>query len=46
MDSEKLNEQWRAICTQVGSYPDVDESQVSAFFSRLEPQAMSDSFRR
>lgn len=44
MDSEKLNEQWRAICTQVSSYPDVDESQVSAFFSRLEPQAMSDSF--
>ncbi len=44
MDSEKLNEQWQAICTQVGSYPDVDESQVSAFFSRLEPQAMSDSF--
>lgn len=44
MDSEKLNEQWRAISAQVGSYPDVDASQVSAFFSRLEPQAMSDSF--
>lgn len=44
MDSEKLNEQWRAIHAQVSSYPDVDESQVAAFFSRLEPQAMSDSF--
>lgn len=44
MDSEKLNEQWRAISAQVSSYPDVDASQVSAFFSRLEPQAMSDSF--
>lgn len=44
MDSEKLNEQWRSIRTQVNSYPDADESQVDAFFSRLEPQAMSDSF--
>lgn len=44
MDSEKLNEQWRRIYAQVSSYPDVDESQVSAFFSRLEAQAMSNSF--
>lgn len=44
MDSEKLNEQWRSIWSQVNSYPDVDQSQASAFFSRLEPQAMSDSF--
>ena len=44
MDSEKLNEQWRAISAQVSSYADMDASQVSAFFSRLEPQAMSDSF--
>lgn len=44
MDSEKLNEQWRRICAQVSSYPDVDESQVAAFFSRLEAQAMSNSF--
>ena len=44
MDSEKLNEQWRAVVAQVSAYPDMDASQVSAFFSRLEPQAMSDSF--
>lgn len=44
MDSEKLNQQWHAICTQVMNYPDMDASQVTAFFSRLEPQAMSDSF--
>lgn len=44
MDSETLNDQWGRICTQVKSYQDVDPSQVSAFFSRLEPQAMSDSF--
>ena len=44
MDSEKLNGQWSSICAQVKSYPDIDGSQVDAFFSRLEPQAMSDSF--
>lgn len=44
MDSETLNEQWARICAQVKSYQDIDASQVAAFFSRLEPQAMSDSF--
>lgn len=44
MDSETLNEQWARICAQVKSYQDIDPSQVSAFFSRLVPQAMSDSF--
>ena len=44
MDSEKLTEQWQGVCAQVKSYPDTDASQVDAFFSRLEPQAMSDSF--
>lgn len=44
MDSETLNEQWARICAHVKSYQDIDPSQVSAFFSRLVPQAMSDSF--
>lgn len=44
MDSETLNEQWARICAQAKSYQDIDPSQVSAFFSRLVPQAMSDSF--
>ena len=44
MDSETLNERWARICAQVKSYQDIDPSQVSAFFSRLVPQAMSDSF--
>ncbi|MCB6761496.1 chromosomal replication initiator protein DnaA [Adlercreutzia equolifaciens] len=44
MDSETLNEQWARICAQVKSYQDIDPSQVSAFFSRLVPQAMSYSF--
>ncbi len=44
MDSEKLQRQWAQVTAQVKSYSDVDASQVDAFFSRLEPQAMSDSF--
>ncbi|MDE8701630.1 chromosomal replication initiator protein DnaA [Adlercreutzia equolifaciens] len=44
MDSEKLNEQWYGVCAQVKSYPSIDASQVDAFFSRLEPQAMSEGF--
>ena len=44
MDSETLNDQWARFCAQVKSYQDIDPSQVSAFFSRLVPQAMSDSF--
>lgn len=44
MDSEKLNEQWSAVCAQINNYPDVNVAEISAFFSRLEPQAMSDSF--
>lgn len=44
MDSEKLNEQWARVRTQIMNYPEVNGAEISAFFSRLEPQAMSDSF--
>ena len=44
MDSEKLNDQWSAVKAQILGYPDVNAAEISAFFSRLEPQAMSDSF--
>ncbi|MEC4184500.1 chromosomal replication initiator protein DnaA [Adlercreutzia sp. R21] len=44
MDSEKLNEQWARVRAQIMSYPEVNGAEISAFFSRLEPQAMSDSF--
>lgn len=44
MDSGKLAENWNAVCDRVKSYPDIDPSQVNAFFSRLQPQAMSEGF--
>lgn len=44
MENDNLNDQWAHICAQVKGYSDTDSSQVSAFFSRLEPQAISDSF--
>lgn len=44
MDSGKLAENWNAVCDRIKSYPDIDPSQVNAFFSRLQPQAMSEGF--
>lgn len=44
MDSEKLEQVWLEICEQIKSYSNIDPSQITAFFSRLHPQAMSDGF--
>ncbi len=44
MDSEKLNENWQLICDQIKGFDDIDSSQVSAIFSRVHPQAMSENF--
>ena len=44
MERDQLNGQWAQVWAQVKNYPDTDASQVDAFFSRLEPQAMSDAF--
>ena len=44
MDSGKLAENWNAVCDRVKSYPGIDPSQVNAFFSRVQPQAMSEGF--
>ena len=44
MESEKLEQVWRAVCYQVKSYNNIDPSQINAFFSRLQPQAMSEDF--
>ncbi|RDB58781.1 chromosomal replication initiator protein DnaA [Gordonibacter sp. 28C] len=44
MESEKLEQVWRAVCDQVKSYNNIDPSQINAFFSRLQPQAMSEDF--
>ena len=44
MESETLEQVWRAVCDQVKSYNNIDPSQINAFFSRLQPQAMSEDF--
>ncbi len=44
MDFSALADNWNRVCDQVSAYDDVDASQVKAFFSRLQPQAMSDGF--
>lgn len=44
MDSGALIENWTNICNKVKTYEGIDASQINAFFSRLEPQAMSEGF--
>ncbi len=44
MNNDTLEQAWQDICDKVKSYPDVDSSQINAFFSRLQPQAISDGF--
>ena len=44
MESKQLQDAWQDVCQQVKSYPNVAPSQVTAFFSRLAPQAMSEDF--
>lgn len=44
MESKQLQQAWQGVCDQVKSYPNVAPSQVTAFFSRLSPQAMSEDF--
>ena len=44
MNSEEINEQWSLVTEKILEYGEVDPSQLSAIFSRLKPQAMSDGF--
>ncbi|WP_165052731.1 MULTISPECIES: chromosomal replication initiator protein DnaA [unclassified Adlercreutzia] len=44
MDSSKIKENWSEACARVKGYEGIDPSQINAFFSRLEPQAMSEGF--
>jgi len=44
MNSEELRIEWKRICEQVLTYGGIDAKQMNAFFSRLQPQAMSDGF--
>ncbi|WP_165248549.1 chromosomal replication initiator protein DnaA [Adlercreutzia sp. ZJ141] len=44
MNSEKLEHTWNVLCETVKEYEEIDPAQINAFFSRLQPQAMSDGF--
>ena len=44
MNDEELNLAWKTVCERVLQYDGVIEVQAKAFFSRLQPQAMSDGF--
>jgi len=44
VNSENLNENWAEVCALIKTYEGVDPSQINAFFSRLQPQAMSEGF--
>ena len=44
MNSEELLAAWKRISDRVLEYDAIDASQMNAFFSRLQPQAMSDGF--
>ena len=44
MNDEQLRAEWQRVIEEIHKDESVDSSQVSAFFSRLQPQAMSDGF--
>ena len=44
MNSEELKNAWTDVCNKVLTYEAIDEAQMNAFFSRLQPQAMSDGY--
>lgn len=44
MDSGTVTDNWNRVKAHITSWDSVDASQVTAFFSRLEPQAMSEGF--
>ena len=44
MNSEQLTNEWKRVCDVIRSYETINASQMNAFFSRLQPQAMSEDF--
>ena len=44
MNSSELQAEWIRICNQIRGYESINASQMNAFFSRLQPQAMSEDF--
>ena len=44
MNSEELQREWARVCDVIRAYDSINSSQMNAFFSRLQPQAMSEDF--
>ncbi|MBQ6391842.1 MAG: chromosomal replication initiator protein DnaA [Eggerthellaceae bacterium] len=44
MNTEQLMTEWTRVCDQIRTYDSINPSQMNAFFSRLQPQAMSDDY--
>ncbi len=44
MDSKDLDAIWNKVCNLIKQYENINPSQINAFFSRLQPQAMSEDF--
>lgn len=44
MNSAELKERWERVCDRISQYESINSSQMNAFFSRLQPQAMSEDF--
>ena len=44
MNSEELEREWARVCDVIRNYDTINSSQMNAFFSRLQPQAMSEDF--
>lgn len=44
MNNNMLESAWLAVCERVKTYEAIVPTQVDAFFSRLQPQAMSEGF--
>lgn len=44
MNTEELHSEWQRVVEKIQEDETIDSSQVNAFFSRLQPQAMSDGF--
>ena len=44
MNSIQLANEWDRVCDLIKKYEGINSSQMNAFFSRLQPQAMSEDF--
>lgn len=44
MNSSELQTEWNMVCDCIRQYDSINASQMNAFFSRLQPQAMSEDF--